>query len=331
MSFNADEIDKKLRGKKNYRGIDYNLSKRVKDGVTTDEDVITLFVSEKEELLTLGAKDILPHEVKGIKTDIIVIGRPHSMEVTENPFLDRVRPLVGGLCMGNEAISWGTLGYFFKDKNGTVGVGTNTHVGNDRIDELSIKKRNFQPGVPIGGDVDENFIGDVGYHAPLKMTHYGFNDLFMIIINILARIFRIQEPFDLTDSTPRHLDFAWIPLPSDVLYELKIRGLKSFNKATGMFFAGSRYIGIYCKMKYILEAGFTPIGVDVAEAEEGDMIYKVGAKTRLTSARVLRTSVKLYVDYSDGSSRPFEDVVMTEPILLGGDSGSLSAKEIELE
>lgn len=75
-------------------------------------------------------------------------------------------------------------------------------------------------------------------------------------------------------------------------------------------------------------------GVNVATCVEGDLVCKGGGRTTPAPAigEVLDDSMFLWVNYGGwGNTRPFDDVVMTEKMISGGDSGTAVWKEAVFE
>ena len=75
--------------------------------------------------------------------------------------------------------------------------------------------------------------------------------------------------------------------------------------------------------EFIRNDADTPVDVDVVEVEVGDILHKVGRTTGYTTGRVIDDSAYVWVSYGGyGNNRPFDDIIMTEKMLEGGDSGS---------
>lgn len=69
-----------LKGKKNILG--WGIGKKIKNGITSNEDVITVYVSKKENV---GPDDIIPSKIYGVKTDVVVFTPPSLMIVDPTP------------------------------------------------------------------------------------------------------------------------------------------------------------------------------------------------------------------------------------------------------
>jgi hypothetical protein len=179
----------------------------------------------------------------------------------------------------------------------------------------------MQPG-PTDGGKDYTVVGNYFEGTALKMGLNPLSALWMILVNLLYQLFGQEPPYDLTDSEPRHLDFA--VMDPTVALDMLVAGLLDWNDFCGIFFAGSSSRSFFCKAKYITEFGYEPIDVNVKEAKAGDIVYKGDSRTTPRGqAVVLYDSVYIWVNYGGyGNSIPFDDVVMTEKLIEGGDSGT---------
>lgn len=320
MSLNEKKIRKIIKGRKNVRGHVKTIQKRIRDGVEIDEDVIVILVDEKVPRETLAVADLIPDEIDGIKTDVVVSGPVVAMGTK-----DKIHPLVAGYSIGHINITAGSLGYFFeriRDGYGPV-LGSNRHVFSDTLGPVTMEKRILQPGPTDGGVLPP--VTSYLEGTDLRMALNPFLALWMILVNLLYQLFGQDPPYDLTDSTPRHLDFAvTLKLPlADI--SMTVAGLTDWDNFCGIWFAGSDSRSFFCKAKYITEFGYRPIDVNVKEAVAGDIVYKGDSRTTPRGqARVLYDSVFLWVNYGGyGNNRPFDDVVMTEQLIEGGDSGTV--------
>jgi hypothetical protein len=317
MSLNDKNIQKAIKGKKNVRGYVKTIQKRIRDGVEVDEEVIVILVDEKVPKHTLAVADLIPEEIDGIPTDVVI-----SEKVEAAGTKDKVSPLVAGYSIGHINISAGSLGYFFeriRDGHAPL-LGSNRHVFSDTLGGMTLEKRILQPGPTDGGLPPAAATYLEGTN--LKRALNPFNALWMVLVNLLYQLLGQNPPYDLTDSEPRNLDFA-VAEPSEPV-SILVAGLTDWDDFCGIWFATSPSRSFFCKAKYITAFGYKPIDVNVKEAQAGDMIYKGDSRTTVRgSARVLYDSVFLWVGYGGlGNNRPFDDIVMTEKLINPGDSGT---------
>jgi hypothetical protein len=317
MSLNEKKIQKTIKGKRNVRGYVKTLQKRIRDGVEVDEEVIVILVDEKVPKDTLGAADLIPEEIDGVPTDVIV-----SEKVVAAGTKDKVSPLVAGYSIGHINISAGSLGGFFeriRDGHAPI-LGSNRHVFSDTLGGLTLDKRILQPGPSDSGIVPAAARYLEGTN--LKMPLNPFKALWMVLVNLVYQLLGQTPPYDLTDSTPRNLDFA-VAEPIEPVSMLHA-GLSDWDDYCGIFFATSPSKSFFCKAKYITAFGYKMMNVNTKEAVAGDTVYKGDSRTTARgSATVLYDSVFLWVSYGGfGNDRPFDDVVMTTKVIDGGDSGT---------
>jgi len=315
MDLNEKNIRKAIKGKAGVRAYSKKLRKRIRDGVEVDEKVIKIYVEEKLPRKALAAVDLIPSEIDGIPTDVEAIGKPVAMGTK-----DKIRPLIAGYSIGNIKITAGTLGWYF-EKGGKIYLGSNAHVFSDNIGPVATDRRIMQPGSADGGELPA--VATLIWHKSLKRGLNPFNALWMILVNLIYQLFGQPPPYDLTDSEPCHLDFAVAEALVDYVFD--IDGLSDWDDFTGIFFAGSDSRSFFCKAKYILQEGYIPVDCDVKEAEMGDIVFKGNSRTTpYAEGVVLDDSVYIWVSYGGlGNDRPFDDVVMTEKMIEGGDSGTI--------
>lgn len=316
MSLNDEKIRKAIKGKKNVSGYVKTKQKRMRDGVEVDEEVIVVLVEKKVPLETLALTDLIPDEIDGIPTDVIVSDKIVAMGTK-----DKIRPLVAGYSIGHINITAGTMGYYYKrisDGKGPL-PGSNKHVFSDVLGPTVLDKRIVQPGPSDGGELP--IVGHYFEGTDLKRALNPLNALWMILVNWLYQLFGKEPPYDITDSEPRNLDFA--VMDETVALDLTVAGLSDWDDFCGVWFAGSDSASFFCKAKYITEFGYEPIDVNVKEARAGDMVYKGDTRTTPRgSAMVIYESVFIWVGYGGfGNDLPFDNVTMTEKIIEGGDSG----------
>ena len=329
MSLNEQRIQKALQGfrpglrKANVRA--YSKKVRYRNRDPSEEEVIRIYVEEKLDLDALSAADIIPDSIDGIPTDVEAIGFPVAAN-TPDPLTPPLNmksyfdPLICGCSIGNIKITAGTLGYYFTKIGGSkVYLGSNAHVFSETIRPVALEKRIVQPGSKDGGNLP--VAATLIEHTPLWRPLNPFNALFMVLANLFYQLIGQDPPYDMTDSQPRHLDFA-VADPKRA-YDMVVAGLSDWDDFCGIGFATSGLRSWFCKAKYITQFGYTPVDVNVKEAVDGDTVYKGHSRsTPRGSVPVMDDSMFLWVNYGGwGNDRPFDDVVMMDKILDPGDSG----------
>jgi hypothetical protein len=165
----------KLYKKKNVVGVGTGL--KHKNGKSTGEMAILIFVSKKEHPDRLRRHDLIESELDGIKTD--VVGKVGQLKIQNIVAQARAvnskleRPVHVGTSISHLYVTAGTLGGFFLDKDDEVVILSNQHViAGDPMKGpygKAPKKGNvtIQPGTYDGGTI-KNTIGHLKAWVPLK-------------------------------------------------------------------------------------------------------------------------------------------------------------------
>ncbi len=97
------------------------------NGKDTGEEAVLVFVTRKYARRTLmgkfSAEAILPHKLNGIAVDVIEVG-----DIVKHGYSQRIRPLQPGYSCGHAKVSAGTIGGFFRDRDGALVALSNCHV-----------------------------------------------------------------------------------------------------------------------------------------------------------------------------------------------------------
>ncbi|MBO3801749.1 MAG: Ig-like domain repeat protein [Candidatus Brockarchaeota archaeon] len=280
-----------LLEKKNVVGFSTELKPKIVKGKETEVKAIRVYVKKKELKLALKEEDIIPEEIDGIKTDVVEVG-----EIVA--FFDptqKVRPVTAGVSVGNIAITAGTLGWFYVDKNGNKYFGSNAHVftPDPMQPPNNVSPKDIvQPGSYDGGTKNDK-IGSYVNHVQLYPTSSGKTN---------------------------NLDFAVASMDVDCDY--KIWQQYTPTKIVGHLFAGSNTVTVIFKEHYVTDLGYSPINATVQDVNVGDYVQKWGRTSGYTIGKVLDTSAVVRVGgYSQGDAT-FVDQILTEAISSPGDSGS---------
>jgi len=142
---NWRKLQRELLKKENVVAVGRGL-KKVR-GVVTSEKAIICSVVKKVEPETLSKKDMIPRRVGDMVTDVVETGKIKALKART----DRWRPAPGGVSIGHQQISAGTLGCLVK-RGGEVFILSNNHVLADS-NNASIGSNILQPGKYDGGDL----------------------------------------------------------------------------------------------------------------------------------------------------------------------------------
>ncbi len=142
---------------------------RMRNGKTTNEISVQVFVERKLPEERLAAHELLPAKVAGfekeqVRTDVIEITPPVAEQDTT-----RYRPVPGGCSIGPEAsVSAGTLGgYACDNTDSRVVLLSNNHVISN-LDTMPARGRIVQPGRLDGGTLPADVIGTLKRHIALS-------------------------------------------------------------------------------------------------------------------------------------------------------------------
>lgn len=269
-------------------GIGYKIVK----GKKTSDLCIICSVKKKLPLSMLSAKDIIPLEISGAPVDVLETGVIRA-------FLgrtDRWRPAPGGVSIGHQNITAGTLGCLAK-KNGQTFILSNNHVlanSNDASPGDAI----LQPGPYDGGKFPDDYMAKLHEFVPIVFLTpeppdgCGIARGVASILNGIAKILGSKTRMrTIVMQEEENLVDAAIALPisaEDVSPE-------------------------------ILEIGTIQ---GLADGELGMAIKKSGRTTAVTTGEILQVDVTVDVEYGSGQIARYADQLMAGAMSQGGDSGS---------
>ncbi len=329
-----DDLWESVRGLNRVNGYSKKLRNRVKDGKTIEEEVFRVYVSRKLPLEWISLQHRIPSEIEGIPTDVWNIGEmiiPPLMALNPLEHTQRERPLQAGIGIGNEAITVGTLGWFF-EKNGEIGIGSNAHIISENpLQSGSREKDILQPGKYDKGTAPKDIVAKYRWHQQL----YGGGSTCPVArglawtANTLSLLTMRRTRFKLYTEGINKIDFGITEEPQ-VDYELKIYGAKEWSGFVGLGFAGSDSASFFCKAGNIADqTGWKPMDAEIESVEVSDTLHKVGRTTEYTKGMIQDDCAHGVVNYGGYSNIEFDDLIMTEAMLKGGDSGSSIWKRIE--
>jgi len=308
----------------NVIGFSHHYRNRIKNNkVIENTQVIRIYVKKKIPEYQLKSNHIIPKTIHGIETDIVEIGEVKAQSTTQY-----YRPLKFGTSVGHYDITAGTLSIPFKDNNGNIYLSSNAHVLTPDPSLTTFnEKRILQPGPYdiVGNKNDPKYLcGYYYYHKVLYpisglssnclvgKLFTGTYNLFAKLLKRKTRLYAYVPPMENT------IDFALFKpiVPYDDFLDFNPDG----NKFIGLLFAGSELSTIICKVKYMVELGFTPLH-DYGEAKLGDFVQKMGRTTQVTKGQITDESATVVVNY-DTYNVEFTDVYVATAMSEPGDSGS---------
>jgi hypothetical protein len=270
-------------------------TKKVK-GKDTGERAIVCSVTRKVPLSALGLEDWIPVDVKGVQTDVIETGEIKALLSRT----DRWRPAPGGVSIGHEWITAGTLGCLVRKKGEHYPmILSNNHVLADS-NNAPLDSPILQPGKHDGGTlIDriatlEEFVGInwLGGNGGCKIGS-AVAAVANFISRILGRTTRLKAYVDqqLTNLVDAAIASPLEPA-MDFVQDLILE------------------IGVIAGVNYAPDIGLE--------------VQKSGRTTGVTKGAIAQLQVMTQVQYGEGKLALFEDQILIEQkgFSAGGDSGT---------
>ena len=299
-----------------------------------DTKVFRIYVKQKVALKELNVADIIPETLEIIDTignrrqfptDVYYIGEQKALSAVDKT--TNFRPVQLGVSVGNEKITSGSLGMLYKDVNGEIYAGSNAHVlcdGDPSKNPNEIVYKNIlQRGAYFGGKVPDDVVGIYYWHErvlPIGISECSYGTGFASLVNFALKLFKRHGKLAYQDTYENHIDFA-VYKPT-VEHVMKVADDSLTDEPfIGHLFAGSDQAGIICKVKYILEKGYTPL-IPTKEVNDGDTVKGCSFWCNYETT-VLDSSAALNVGYGNFTAL-FTDVIIivNDGTVKGGWSGS---------
>ena len=158
--------------KKNVVGV--AVGTKYTNGQDTGEQALLVFVEKKEDKSILSANDIIESSIMGVRTDVVGRSGVFSKHANTTP----LRPVMAGTSCGHMAVTAGTIGGFFRDRDGHIVALSNNHVLANEAPFYQAVVYNaatgaghivIQPGIYDKGNLTHR-IGQLKSYAPLTRT-----------------------------------------------------------------------------------------------------------------------------------------------------------------
>lgn len=259
-------------------------------GVRQNKKAIVCSVKEKIRPEYLSKEDLIPAEIEDEITDVIETGVIKALKART----DRWRPAPGGVSIGHQQVSAGTLGCLVRKLGGETFILSNNHVLADS-NNAAIGSNILQPGKFDGGILADR-IAMLADFVPIKFEGESsgckIGKAIVGVLNFSAASAKRQTRLEAVNSEqPENLVDAAIARPindENVLEE-------------------------------ILEIG-VPLGLEIGSL--GMRIQKSGRTTGLTRGEITQVDAAVMVQYGEGKTALFVDQIMAGEMCSGGDSGS---------
>jgi hypothetical protein len=293
----VDANKKNLLKKKNVIGMGFGF--RYTAGKKLDEKTLVVLVSQKEPIIDLPKKDLIPSTFDGVKVDVRQVGKI----IAYKSRTDRWRPAPGGVSIGHHLVTAGTLGAFVKDiDTGTKLILSNNHV---LANSNNAAKRDaiIQPGAADGGRSPQDLVAQLERFVRIEMKE-GDDDnggggsctLFNLsagLVNILAKLLGSQH---------------------------RLQTKKISQVANLVDAAVAKPIEDSAFDNEIIDIGVIE---GVKKAELGMAVRKSGRTTATTTGTIDLLDAAVDVSYGTGKTAHFEHQILTSDMSRPGDSGSL--------
>lgn len=267
---------------------------KVKGQATTSELGLVALVRRKVPRARLDPADLIPTSVDGVNTDVVEVGELVPLQNRTG----RWRPAPGGVSIGHERVTAGTLGCIVRDRtSGQLLVLSNNHV----LANCNDARRGdpiLQPGAADGGQTPADWIGRLERFCPIRFASApGSSPLaraLAAVWNFLAELFGSHQRLAAiwTDSQASNAVDAAVARPIE----------------EGMV------------QEEILEVGRV---MGTAKPRLAMRVRKSGRSTGLTSGEITVLETTVSVSYGPERMARFEGQIVTTPMSSPGDSGSL--------
>lgn len=285
-----------------YNVVAVGRGKKIINGKKTPIKAIVCSVKEKKPLNELAQNQIIPRQIDDMPTDVVETGeiiiRPPLASVGDPT--QRYRPAPGGVSIGHEEITAGTLGCWVKNAADEWMILSNNHVlanSNNAQNGDAI----LQPGPYDGGSITTDIIGYLEKFVEIKFTE-GLTSDCSIANFIVKKLNRIAEIIRSSTRLPQPIR----PFATE----------ENFVDAALARPASSAFV-----TPAILQIG--AVLPTISPAYVGMEVQKFGRTTKYTTGEVLQVDVAAKVGYGDNKVALFTDQLLMGPMSAGGDSGSL--------
>lgn len=279
----------RLLGQRNVVGV--AIGKKLVGGEETDELCVTVFVTKKVPEEELKARDVVPKELEGVRTDVIETG-----EIVAYARTDRLRPCPPGVSIGHVRVTAGTFGCVVRDPAHESLILSNNHVLADS-NRGALGDAILQPGPSDGGTL-EDVLARLIRFVPIAFDESrGWRTVTRFLAAVLGALARLV-------GRRSRLADALSPAGSN-LVDAAV-GLPDRDEDLGTA---------------IVDLG-PPQGVH--EPAVGLHVHKSGRTTGTTEGRITHVGATLRVGYGPGRTATFEDqlVISDGRFSAPGDSGS---------
>ncbi len=258
---------------------------KIKENKVLPELCLQILVEQKVDEKKLASEDIIPKEIEGIKTDVIVTGKIEPLS-----YKGRYRPAFPGVSIGHYKVTAGTFGCLVYDKQEyDVLILSNNHVlansNNAKINDPILQPGKHDGGVRPGDEIARlrrfvqllptyNLV-DAAVAAPIDMSYVIPNIPRLGVPRGTADVLigtQVQKVGRTTQYTTGRVTAMSVTLKvpySTGVYQFRdqmlttsmsARGdsgslvLDSYRRAVGLLFSGSSCVTVFNRISNVLRA-----------------------------------------------------------------------------
>lgn len=262
-------------------------------GKKTDELCIVCSVEIKKPASLLGTNDLIPSDFQGITTDVVASGPIFAFQDPKGKF----RPAPGGVSIGHQLITAGTLGCLVKK----AGQNYNYILSNNHVlansNEANTGDPILQPGPYDGGKDPDDQIAILSEFIPIQFDDNGSSckiaSSIASFLNVFARLSGSKSRLKAVETKiSENLVDCAIAEPLD---QADVKNeILNIGNITG-----------------------------VAEATLNMAVKKMGRTTGFTTGTIEQIDVAARVNYGTNKVATFVDQIIAGAMSQGGDSGSV--------
>jgi hypothetical protein len=267
---------------------------KVSGSRVTDELSVMVLVRQKMPLASLPPEAIIPREVENVRTDVLQIGEIRPLQARTA----RWRPAPAGVSLGHYRITAGTFGCVVRDRaSGVRLMLSNNHVLANS-NQAAPGDPILQPGPLDGGQLGRDIIARLERFQRIRFNTApatcNLAKSYVWLGNWLARLMGSRHQLQVLHTNPaltNQVDAAVArPLEDSAILDENLE----IGHVSGM---SAPHLGM--------------------------LVRKSGRTTAFTSGAISVLDATVVIAYGPQLAATFENQIITTPMSLGGDSGSL--------
>jgi hypothetical protein len=263
-------------------------------GKPTDQLSVVVMVREKIPVSGLRTEEIIPQDLDDIPTDVFAVGDLRPLQIRT----DRWRPAPGGVSLGHYKITAGTFGCVVHDRDsGRRLILSNNHVLANRNDAKAGDPI-LQPGPADGGKLGSDMIALLERFHPIRFNAApatcNIAESYVKLGNLMAKMMKSSHQIQAFQSNPTATNLVDAAVARPVEDSVILDENLEIGEIEG-----------------------------TTQPELDMMVRKSGRSTAFTTGVINILDATVQVNYGPERAATFEKQIITSPMSIGGDSGSL--------